>query len=113
MACGHVLSHISSFCGRPCPQPQGPRSYLNDTCAACHPPQLIRHIEASYQLHHGRLMEKWREAKARGDTRRMAALDAEMATVERERTEAKMKISRMVRQDGEVLWPGKQAGLEF
>ncbi|RYP41738.1 hypothetical protein DL767_000754 [Monosporascus sp. MG133] len=35
LSCGHSLVHYTKKCGRGCPEPEGTRRYLADTCSRC------------------------------------------------------------------------------
>jgi len=46
--CGCELRHYTQKCTTPCKNLTGPTRYLYDTCAKCHPDQVLREINKWY-----------------------------------------------------------------
>ncbi|KAI0014322.1 hypothetical protein F4779DRAFT_5409 [Xylariaceae sp. FL0662B] len=49
MSCGHTLTHFSERCGRKCAIPEGPLSYLSDSCARCDSGYLTHVVTKDYR----------------------------------------------------------------
>jgi hypothetical protein len=109
LRCPHVLAHFAVRCGkkRKCKLPQGPRFYLDDCCAKCHPSHQERVINIKYELLLDELNAQLRAAKAENLFEEVADIERRIREVHFLRTE-EVTAANKVRSALDVLWPGKR-----
>ncbi|KAK0701849.1 hypothetical protein B0T26DRAFT_795561 [Lasiosphaeria miniovina] len=62
VVCGHTLMHFATRCLKNCAAPEGPVSFIHDTCAKCHPEFVMKNIRERYYTERERIMARYRHA---------------------------------------------------
>ncbi|KAL7627583.1 hypothetical protein AAE478_001776 [Parahypoxylon ruwenzoriense] len=75
MSCGHVLTHYTQRCPKPCPDSEvkldAPRAYIPDTCARCDPDYNAGRIQRAHAARRDQVLEQlYRASSVEGAERR-------------------------------------------
>lgn len=107
LACGHKLIHYISYCHEhivPCEEGLTSIGSLDDSCANCHPPFLIKRAELHHEAVRSILLKKMREACSKEE---VSLLQKELHNAERERRR-EVRHANSIRWNGIVEWPNKE-----
>lgn len=113
MACGHILRSRLRDCGNgeKCKGEHWKSAFIDDSCAACHRPMLLRQNKARHEAGQSLLMNDYRQAKATGDEEGMCRLQRAMIEHTRLSHRRNFAVS-LIREEqfGGVKWPKASEG---
>ena len=109
LRCEHVLAHFAKRCGkqRRCKLPRGPRYFLDDCCAKCHPSHQEEVIKVKYELVLEELNAQLRAAQAEARDTEAIGIEQRIKQVHFLRLNEVAAANR-VKAALDVLWPGKR-----